>query len=137
MARGPPTQARISFGSRSSSCFTSSSQVGTDSGSGASGIGELVLVARLVDVERDRHVEDRVAALARDDEARGEGAAVADAVDGVEHRVASGRRAAGSSRGASARTALLDGASGGHQRLRRHLPAEEAPAAGPSSLRPR
>ena len=58
------------------------------SGSGASGIGELVLVARLVDVERDRHVEDRVAALARDDEARGEGAAVADAVDGVEHRMA-------------------------------------------------
>ena len=108
------------------------SVIGTDPGAGNDlGIGsgrhrQLVLVARLGRRERRRHVEDRVPALAGDHVARDERLAVADAVHGEDDRDG---RIAGAQEVAVQRVRgqRADGAARRHQRLRRHLPAEDAP----------
>ena len=66
---------------------------------------DLVVEPVLVHVEARLQVEDRLAVLDRDDASGGERLAVADAVDLVEDRRVSGRRVAGSTRGASGRSA--------------------------------
>ena len=70
-------------------------------------------------------MEDRLAVLDRDDAARGEAAAVADAVDLVDDRDAriAGPQEVGVQR---VREPAFDGAARGHQRLSRHLAAEDA-----------
>ncbi len=102
-----------------------SARVGSSSGIGHVGHRELVDEgALLVGLERAGHVEDRLPVLDRDDPARREGPPVADAVDLVEDR---DRRVAGAQEVGVQRVhpPALDGAAGGHERLRGDLAAED------------
>ncbi len=94
-------------------------------------VGHVVLVvqARLLDLEGTGHVQDRTPRLDGDDPTGGEAAAVAVAVDLVEHglgRVA-GPHEIGVQRMGGA--VGVDRAHRGHERLRDDLPAETAPLA--------
>ena len=90
--------------------------------------------ARLGAVERERGVEDGPPVLDGRHTARGERAAVAQPLDGVED----GRGNVAGENEISvqrvARPVRVDGAAGGHEGLREHLPAVDARAAdGPVS----
>ena len=94
-------------------------------GLGHLGHRELVLQAVFEVVERGREVEDRPPVLHGDDPAGGERASIADPVDLVEdrHSGVAGPQEVGVQR---MHPAVLDRAPGGHERLARHLAAEDA-----------
>ncbi|BFO21735.1 hypothetical protein SHKM778_81230 [Streptomyces sp. KM77-8] len=71
-------------------------------------------------------MEDRLAVLDRDHPTGGEGASVADAVDGVDDRGAGVAGAQEVRVQGVGGPVLGDGPPGGDQRLRRDLPAEDA-----------
>ena len=71
-------------------------------------------------------MEDRLPVLDGDDAARGEGAAVADPVDGVDDRRARVPGAQEVRVQGVGGPVVGDGASGGDERLGRHLAAEDA-----------
>ena len=97
---------------------------GSDSGSGASGIGVLVIGPRLVPLERSLQVEDRPPMLDRDGAARGEALAVARAIDLVKDW--SGGIARPQEVGVEGvRRVALDRAAGGDQGLAEHLSPED------------
>ena len=85
----------------------------------------LVVVARFLGVEGCGQIEDRSTVLDRDHAPRREGTAVANPVDGVEHR---DLRVAGAQEVTVQRVwqEPVHGPAGGHQRLRQYLAAEQA-----------
>ncbi len=103
---------------------------------GGGDVGHLVgvLVPRLGHVERRGQVEDRLAMLDGDDPTRGKAAAVADAVDVVHHRHLRIAEAQEVGVHRVHVTLGVDGAAGGHQRLREHLAAVEAHALAVEAL---
>ncbi len=86
----------------------------------------LVLEPILVELERRFEREDRLTVLDGDDAPRGEGAAVADAVDLVDDRHAGVARPHEIAVERMDVTIRLDGALRGHERLRDRLAAEDA-----------
>ncbi len=109
---------------------------GSESAAGTSGMSVEVLEAVLVDVERRRHVEDRLAVLDGDDAPGGEAAAVADAVDVVDdrHLGVAELEEVGVHRMHPA--VGVDGASCGHQRLGEHLAAVDPVTVAVEALTP-